>query len=94
MKRDQMRRAEVQSAGKSLADYPLRLYAHHMSEIFGVSLNEFYRLERHGEFVFAEHKPQIGRKTWSRSRIQAYDAGELRGLTESRQTLRVVGGMK
>lgn len=89
-----MRIAEEQSAGRAIADYPVRLYAHHMAEVFGVSIKEFYRLESKGEFVFAEHRPRIGRKTWSRDRVAAYHDGTLNGLTKSRTNLRIVGSSK
>lgn len=66
---------------RSLEDYPIRLYAHHMAEIFGVALRRFYALDADGHFLFAENRPQIGRKSWSRERVRQYFAGELSGLT-------------
>jgi hypothetical protein len=74
---------------QSIEQYPLRLFAPHMAEIFGVSLKRFYRLEATGNFMWAETKPRIGRKSWSRERVAAYFAGEVRGLTRS--TLRRAG---
>lgn len=76
-----LREAEQRSAGKAITDYPITLYAHHMAEIFGVSLSAFYKSESAGAFLFAENKPRIGRKSWSRDRVAAHFAGERVGLT-------------
>lgn len=85
-----MHAAEDQSAGKAWTDFPIRLYARHMSAILGVSLKQFYKLESRGSFVFAQHKPQVGRKTWSRDLMQAWDERRLADVRASR--LRVVRG--
>src|SRR5207253_5774923 len=79
-----LRSADSVSAGKTIESYPLRLFAHHMAEVFGVSLNGFYKQESAGAFTWAENRPKIGRKSWSRDRVAQYFAGELRGLTEGR----------
>jgi len=80
-----LRQAAEVSAGRALADYPITLYAHHMAAIFGVTLNAFYKKESEGAYLFAENKPRIGRKSWSRDRVAQYFAGELRGLTDIRR---------
>jgi hypothetical protein len=67
---------------QTLDAYPLRLFAPQMAEIFGVSLKRFYALEAEGAFLWAEHRPRIGRKSWSRERVRQYDAGEVTGLTD------------
>lgn len=85
MKRDLMRQAEEASAGRDLSSYPLRLYAHHMAEIYGFSLKQFYRYENAGDFVFAQIRPTIGRKTWDRERVAVHFAGRLRGVTAARE---------
>lgn len=87
---DLMREAESKSAGKRIAEFPIRLYAGHMAEILGISLNAFYKLEAKGEFTEFEHKPRIGRKTWSRDLVQAWNEGRLNEV--NRTKLRLVGG--
>ena len=69
------------TAGRAIADYPICLFAHHMAEIFDVSVKRFYKLESEGAFLFAENRPRIGRKSWSRDRVKAYFDGTLLGLT-------------
>lgn len=85
-----MRAAEEASSGRQLDSYPVRLFAHHMAEIFGVSLNAFYRADEAGAYLFAENRPRVGRKSWSRDRVRAWFDGTLTGLTErqSRMTRR------
>lgn len=69
----------------SLDTYPLRLFAPHMAEIFGLSVKRFYALAEEGAFDWAENKPKIGRSSWSRQRVAQYFAGEIRGLTPVRR---------
>jgi len=76
--------AEEASAGRTLESYPLRLFAHHMAEIFGVSIKRFYALENEGAFLFAENRPRVARKSWSRDRVKAYFDGEVTGITAPR----------
>ena len=83
-----MRSTAEQSAGRTLASYPLRLFAHHMAQIFGVSLKTFYAQDARGAYLFAENRPRIGRKSWSRDRVQEYFAGTLTGLTPGRRARR------
>lgn len=64
--------------------YPDRLFAPDMAAIFRVSLKRFYKLDGEGAFLWAETKPRIGRKSWSKARVTAYFAGEVRGLTDKR----------
>lgn len=78
-----MRAAEEATAGRALTDYPINLFAHHMAEIFGISLKRFYANDAAGSYLFAENRPRIGRKSWSRDRVAAYFAGNLQGLTPS-----------
>lgn len=78
-----MRAAEEATAGRSLESYPITLFAHHMAEIFGISLKRFYANDAIGCYLFAENKPRIGRKSWSRDRVAAYFNGTLQGLTSS-----------
>lgn len=82
-----LRREEEASAGRAMSDYPIVLYAHHMAAIFGVSLNAFYKKEAAGAYLFAENRPRIGRKSWSRDRVAQYVAGETRGLTARRSAM-------
>lgn len=70
---------------QKLDEYPLNLDAHHLAAIFGKSLSRIYALDADGAFLFAENRPQIGKKSWSRERVRQYFAGELRGLTEERR---------
>jgi len=70
---------------KAIETYPERLFAPDMAEIFRVSLKRFYALDAEGAFLFAEQRPRIGRKAWSRARVQQYFAGEVRGLTPTRK---------
>lgn len=70
---------------QEIDSYPLCLSAHHMAALFGKSLKRFYALDAEGAFSFAENKPRIGRKSWSRERVRQYFAGELRGLTVVRK---------
>lgn len=79
-----LRAAEEASAGRAIDSYPITLYAHHMAAIFGVSLNAFYKKEAEGAYLFAENRPRIGRKSWSRDRVAQYFAGELRGVAQGR----------
>lgn len=76
-----MRTTAEASAGRSLDQYPIRLFAHHMAEIFGLTVKQFYNLDAVGEFVLFENRPRIGRKSWSRDRVRQYFAGEVTGLT-------------
>jgi|GEM_PF-7010668 len=69
------------TAGRTIDSYPIKLHAHHMAEIFDVSLKRFYALDAEGAFLFAQLRPRIGRKAWSRDRVAAYFAGTLLGLT-------------
>jgi len=80
-----MRTTAEASAGRDLNSYPVRLFAHHMAQIFGVSLKTFYAQDARGAFLFAENKPRIGRKSWSRDRVQSYFDGTLKGLTRLRR---------
>lgn len=80
-----IRRDGEASAGRVIGDYPIRLFAHHMAEIFGLSLKAFYAQDAAGAFTFAENRPRIGRKSWSRDRVALHFSGELRGLTETRR---------
>jgi hypothetical protein len=73
------------SGATSLESYPLRLYAPQMAEIFGLSVKRFYALSEEGAFDWAEIKPKIGRKSWSKARVAQYFAGEIRGLTPVRR---------
>lgn len=72
----------------NLDSYPDRLFAKEMAEIFRVSLKRFYAQDAAGEFLFAEIKPRIGRKSWSKKRVEQYFAGELKGLTGPRSLKR------
>ena len=81
-KRAVMRAAAERSAGRPLESYPIRLFAEHMAEIFGVSLKRFYAQDRVGDYDFAVNKPSIGRKSWSRDRVRRYFDGTLKGLTD------------
>lgn len=83
-KLETMRASEERSAGRALTDYPIRLYSHHMAEIFGVSVKRFLAQDLTGNFIWAENRPRIGRKSWSRDRVIAYFAGEIAGLTRSK----------
>lgn len=75
-------RATVEiTSGRALTDYPIRLFANHMAEIFGVSLKQFYAQDSTGHYLWAENRPRIGRKSWSRDRVIAYFAGDITGLT-------------
>lgn len=65
------------SAGRPIESYPIRLFAEHMAEIFGVSIKRFYAQDADGAYRWAENKPRIGRKSWSRDRVQAYFAGDV-----------------
>ena len=69
-----------------LASLPLCLYAPQMAAIFGVSIKRFYALSDEGAFDGAENKPRIGRKSWSRLRVEQYFEGQIRGLTPSRRS--------
>lgn len=68
--------AREASAGRSIDEYPIRLDAHHMSELFGVSLKRIYKLDHDGALLRFQNLPTIGVKTWSRDRVKAYLAGE------------------
>lgn len=81
-KLEAMTRAQQASAGKPIESYPIRLFVSHLAEIFGVSVKRCYELDAAGEFMFAEIKPRIGRKSWSRDRVAACFAGEVRGLRD------------
>lgn len=72
---------------RDLDEFPQRMFAHHMAEWLGVSLKAFYRQHEHGQFVFAEHRPRIGKLSWSRERLRQWDAGELSGLTGRKSTV-------
>jgi hypothetical protein len=72
-----------------LATLPDRLFAPDMARIFRVSLARFYKLDARGEFLWAEMRPRIGRKAWSKGRVVAYFAGDLHGLTEKHRLHRV-----
>ena len=73
---------------RALDSYPERLFAAEMAEIFRLSVKRFYALDAEGAFLFAENKPRIGRKSWSRERVRQHFAGELKGLTPVRQQRR------
>lgn len=75
------------TAGRTIESYPIRLFAHDMAEIFGVSLKRFYALENEGAFDFARTRPTIGRKSWSRDRVKAYFDGTVSGLTGVRRAV-------
>jgi hypothetical protein len=66
----------------TLDDYPERLFAPEMAAIYRVSLKRFYALADEGAFLFAEIKPRIGRKAWSRERVRQHFAGTLTGLVD------------
>lgn len=68
--------AREASAGRSIDEYPIELDAHHMSEIFGVSLKQIYKWDAAGKLLRFENLPRIGRKTWSRERVRARHTGE------------------
>jgi hypothetical protein len=72
-------------AATSLETYPLCLYAPQMATIFGLGLKRFYALASEGAFDWAENRPRIGRKSWSRVRVEQYFHGEIRGLTPVRR---------
>lgn len=84
-KLEAIRAAGERSAGRAIRDYPIRLFAPHMAEIYGLSLKQFYAQDAAGYFLFAENKPRIGRKSWSRDRVEDYFAGRLHGLTTVRR---------
>lgn len=65
------------SAGRSIESYPIRLFAADMAELFELSLKRFYALDAEGAFLWAENKPRIGRKSWSRDRVKAHFDGTL-----------------
>jgi hypothetical protein len=75
-------------SAKSIADYPERLFAHDMAEIYRVSLKRFYKLAEEGAFDFARIKPTVGRISWSRDRVKQHFDGEVTGLTERRRLRR------
>ncbi len=72
---------------QTLDAYPLRLFAKDMAAIFRVSVKRFYALEAEGAYLFAENRPRLGRKSWSRDRVRQYFAGEVTGLTDSRRRM-------
>jgi len=72
----------------SLDAYPLRLFAKDMAEIFRVSLKRFYALDEEGAFLWAEHRPRLGRKSYSREIVGEYLAGKPIGLTDPRRRLK------
>lgn len=66
---------------RALADFPERMFIPEIAEWLGISVKRAYALEHDGDFMFAEHRPAIGRKSWSRKRFEQWDAGTLDGLT-------------
>lgn len=86
-----MRANAERSAGRKLEDYPVRLFAEHMAEIFGVSVKQVYALDAAGAFDFAAAQLVIGRKSWSRDRVAQYFAGtlEARDVRAARRLRRV-----
>lgn len=70
---------------RDLASFPERLFAADLAAIYGISLKRVYALDAEGAFLFAEIRPRIGRKSWSRERVRQHFAGEVRGLTEVRK---------
>jgi hypothetical protein len=69
----------------NLSEYPDRLVAKDMAAIFRVTLKRFYAQDAEGAYDFALNRPRIGRKSWSRDRVQKYFDGTLRGLTSDRK---------
>lgn len=72
---------ETTAPRRTLDAFPERMVAADVAEWMGISVNAFYKLEAVGKFTFAEHRPRIGKKSWSRERLRQWDAGELAGLT-------------
>lgn len=70
---------------RELASFPERMTMKDIAEWLGVSLSRAYALEAQGDFAFAQHRPMIGRKSWSRQRFAQWDAGTLTGLTVARR---------
>ena len=68
-----------------LEQFPERLFAADMAAIFRVSVKRIYQLDASGALLFAENRPRIGRKSWSRERVRQYFAGEISGLTAARK---------
>jgi len=79
-------KALVRPTVSSLESLPLCLYAPEMAAIFGLSLKRFYALTSEGAFDWCENRPRIGRKSWSRVRVEAYFQGQIRGLTAARRS--------
>lgn len=71
---------------KSIADYPDRLFMKDMAELFQISVKRAYALDAEGAFLFAETRPRIGRKSYSRERVRAYFAGEITSLLPRRKS--------
>lgn len=69
---------------RDLSAFPERMLIKDIAEWLGVSVKRAYALELTGSFTFAEHRPSIGRKSWSRRRFEQWDAGTLTGLTARR----------
>jgi hypothetical protein len=68
-------------ARRDLETFAERMFAKDVAEWMDISVKRFYALEAEGRFFFAEHRPRIGRKSWSRERLKQWDRGELKGLT-------------
>lgn len=65
---------------RNLSDFPERMVIKDLAEWLGISVKRAYALEAQGDFVFAEHRPRIGRKSWSRDRLKQWDLGTNTGL--------------
>ena len=71
-------RSEALTAGHSAAprldEYPERLSAKDMAAIFRVSQKRLYAIDAEGALLWAENRPRIGRRSWSRERVRRYFA--------------------
>lgn len=52
------------------------LNAREMARIFGVTVSQFYRRERSGEFTVFQVSPALGLRRYSKSIVLRYLAGE------------------
>lgn len=69
---------------RNLDEFPELMTAKDLAEWRGLSLKRIYALDREGAFTFAENRPRIGTKSWSRDRLKQWVNGELVGLTGSK----------
>lgn len=60
------------------------LTAADLARILRVGIRRIYQMDWEGSLVFAELKPRVGIKKWSRDRVQSWIDGDLKGLTGGR----------